>query len=220
MATRRCSPYPSPTKGICHQFRERRHSECPARRLARRTYRAVIEAPGFLDDKDDQSTLVRQLSKTELDRRETEVEGRMKRKLLALRRLFESGATEVIIGDGRTEHPVNDALAGKGTRIQLMTTFQELETRRSFEVFPSATSPSSKAKARRYGTATAIATSIAPRGSGSRASVMPTRRWRALWRSRQTDSLPVPVCSITTYGPISSISWSSFHPPARAGVSV
>ena len=41
----------------------------------------------------------------------------MKRKMLALRRLFESGATEVIISDGRTEHPLKDALEGAGTRI-------------------------------------------------------------------------------------------------------
>jgi acetylglutamate/LysW-gamma-L-alpha-aminoadipate kinase len=42
----------------------------------------------------------------------------MKRKMLALRRLFESGASRVIIADGRTERPVSDALAGKGTIIQ------------------------------------------------------------------------------------------------------
>jgi acetylglutamate/LysW-gamma-L-alpha-aminoadipate kinase len=42
----------------------------------------------------------------------------MKRKMLALRRLFNGGAKEVIIADGRTEHPVRDALAGKGTIIQ------------------------------------------------------------------------------------------------------
>jgi acetylglutamate/LysW-gamma-L-alpha-aminoadipate kinase len=42
----------------------------------------------------------------------------MKRKILALRKLFEAGAGTVIIADGRTEHPVRDALNGKGTRIQ------------------------------------------------------------------------------------------------------
>jgi len=38
--------------------------------------------------------------------------------MLALRRLFDGGAKEVIISDGRTEYPVRDALAGKGTIIQ------------------------------------------------------------------------------------------------------
>jgi acetylglutamate/LysW-gamma-L-alpha-aminoadipate kinase len=60
----------------------------------------LIEAPGFLSDKDDE-----------------EVEGRMRRKMLAVRKLFEAGATRVIIADGRAEHPVDDALSGKGTVI-------------------------------------------------------------------------------------------------------
>ena len=37
--------------------------------------------------------------------------------MLAFRKLFEQGATRVIIADGRTEHPVSDAMAGKGTVI-------------------------------------------------------------------------------------------------------
>ena len=46
------------------------------------------------------------------------LEGRMKRKMLALRKLFETDAQQVIISDGRVEHPVKDALDGKGTIIQ------------------------------------------------------------------------------------------------------
>jgi acetylglutamate/LysW-gamma-L-alpha-aminoadipate kinase len=78
----------------------------------------LIEAPGFLDDKDDPTSLVPALSPSELGRREQQVEGRMKRKMLALRRLLESGASRVTISDGRTETPISDALAGKGTIIQ------------------------------------------------------------------------------------------------------
>ena len=78
----------------------------------------LIEAPGFLDDKDDAQSLVPELSRSEIERREQQVEGRMKRKMLALRKLFESGASRVTIGDGRTESPIRDALAGKGTIIQ------------------------------------------------------------------------------------------------------
>ena len=77
----------------------------------------LIEAPGFLDNKEDESSLVGAIPKSQLHARESQVEGRMKRKMLALRRLFESGATEVIISDGRTEHPLKDALEGAGTRI-------------------------------------------------------------------------------------------------------
>jgi acetylglutamate/LysW-gamma-L-alpha-aminoadipate kinase len=78
----------------------------------------LIEAPGFLDDKDDPASLVAELSRDEIARREEQVEGRMKRKMLALGRLFESGASRVVIGDGRTESPISDALEGKGTTIQ------------------------------------------------------------------------------------------------------
>jgi acetylglutamate/LysW-gamma-L-alpha-aminoadipate kinase len=76
-----------------------------------------IEAPGYLDDKDDESTVIKSLSVSELQEREASAEGRIKRKLLALTRLFASGAARVIIADGRTEHPLNDALAGQGTMI-------------------------------------------------------------------------------------------------------
>ena len=78
----------------------------------------LIEAPGFLADKNDETTLVPVIRGTELEQREAEVEGRMKRKMLALRRLFEEGAKKVIMSDGRVEHPVRDALSGKGTVIQ------------------------------------------------------------------------------------------------------
>lgn len=77
----------------------------------------LIEAPGFLEDKDDESTLIRKISPLELEAREAQVEGRMKRKMLALRKLFDRGASKIIIADGRREHPVADALAGEGTII-------------------------------------------------------------------------------------------------------
>jgi len=78
----------------------------------------LIEAPGFLEDKEDERSMLATLSAAELKDREAAVEGRMKRKMHALCRLFDSGAAEVIISDGRTEHPVLDALAGKGTMIR------------------------------------------------------------------------------------------------------
>ncbi len=78
----------------------------------------LIEAPGFLDDQDDESSLGPHLARSERSAREAQVEGRMKRKMLALTRLFEDGAAQVIIADGRVEHPIRDALAGKGTVIR------------------------------------------------------------------------------------------------------
>ncbi len=78
----------------------------------------LIEAPGFMEDIKNPASLVRQISRSELEMREAQVEGRMKRKMLALRKLMENGASQVIISDGRVEHPIENALAGKGTLIQ------------------------------------------------------------------------------------------------------
>jgi acetylglutamate/LysW-gamma-L-alpha-aminoadipate kinase len=77
----------------------------------------LIEAPGFLHDAEDESSLVERMSVAELNTREAQVEGRIKRKLLALTRLCDDGKTRVIITDGRGNHPVEDALNGKGTHI-------------------------------------------------------------------------------------------------------
>ena len=77
----------------------------------------LIEASGFLAEPHDPDSPEPHLTRDALARREQEVEGRMRRKLLALTRLLDTGATEVIISDGRVEHPIRDALAGKGTRI-------------------------------------------------------------------------------------------------------
>lgn len=77
----------------------------------------LIEAPGFLDDPDDDSSLVRHMTRGQLQDREASVEGRIKRKLLALTRLCQSNNTRVIIADGRGENPVIKALDGAGTHI-------------------------------------------------------------------------------------------------------
>jgi len=77
----------------------------------------LIEAPGFLDDPSDENSLVARMSLAELQAREASVEGRIKRKLLALTRLCQGGKTRVIIADGRGEQPVIKALAGAGTHI-------------------------------------------------------------------------------------------------------
>ena len=78
----------------------------------------LIEAPGFLASKDDDRTLIEKIPASDLEAREQQVEGRMKRKMLALKKLFEQGATRIIISDGRSQHPVTDALSGKGTVIE------------------------------------------------------------------------------------------------------
>ena len=77
-----------------------------------------IEAPGFMVDIKDPDSLVKKMTTEELAAREQPVEGRMKRKMLALRSLFNGGKCRVILADGRVERPLKDALDNKGTVIQ------------------------------------------------------------------------------------------------------
>lgn len=86
--------------------------------LAADTVVQFIEAPGFLNDVQDPDSLVVNMSRDEVALREQQVEGRMKRKMLALKSLVKTDVKRVIIADGRTEHPLRDALAGSGTTIQ------------------------------------------------------------------------------------------------------
>lgn len=76
-----------------------------------------IEAPGFLADPGDPASVLERLNPGDLEEWETRTEGRMKRKLLALRKLFAHGPAIVHIADGRVEHPIQNALAGGGTVI-------------------------------------------------------------------------------------------------------
>lgn len=78
----------------------------------------LIEAPGFLENAADPGSLVKQLTSSELEKREAGVEGRMKRKILALRKLFENSEPTVFISDGRIENPIINALQEKGTVIK------------------------------------------------------------------------------------------------------
>jgi acetylglutamate/LysW-gamma-L-alpha-aminoadipate kinase len=78
----------------------------------------LIEAPGFLADPADPGSLLREIPRADLERREAKSNGRMKRKMMAIRRLFDAGAREVRIADGRVAHPLRDALAGAGTVIR------------------------------------------------------------------------------------------------------
>jgi [amino group carrier protein]-L-2-aminoadipate 6-kinase len=91
--------------------------------LLHRTFQAetivqLIEAPGLLRDRNDPESLIRTLDAAELPEWEARETGRIKRKLRALTALFATGSPGVIIADGRTQHPIKDALGGVGTVIK------------------------------------------------------------------------------------------------------
>ncbi len=77
----------------------------------------LIEAPGIMEDVNDPESLITRLPREDLAAREKRVTGRMRRKLLALRRLTGQGSTQVVVADGRREDPLTDALNGTGTVI-------------------------------------------------------------------------------------------------------
>jgi len=77
-----------------------------------------IEAPGLLADPGDEHSTLTHLTRGELERQEQQAKGRMKRKLLAMKRLLNAGSARIVMADGRGESPLRDALNGAGTQIE------------------------------------------------------------------------------------------------------
>ena len=73
--------------------------------------------PGLMRSYPDESTVIPHLSKNGLEEALSFAEGRMKKKVLGASEALSLGVSEIIFADGRTDHPLADALAGKGTRI-------------------------------------------------------------------------------------------------------
>jgi len=78
----------------------------------------LSNVPGLLRDFPDESSLIRRIRREEVGSYFTYAQGRMKRKLLGAKEALEGGVDRVILGDGRIEAPVSQALAGRGTTIQ------------------------------------------------------------------------------------------------------
>jgi len=90
------------------------HATLRARRIIQ-----LIEAPGFLDDPSDPETVIPTLGRVDLIDREQQSSGRIKRKLMALRKLFDGDPVEVILADGRVAQPLQQAMQGHGTYIRV-----------------------------------------------------------------------------------------------------
>jgi acetylglutamate/LysW-gamma-L-alpha-aminoadipate kinase len=78
----------------------------------------LFEAPGFLREVGREESLVPSIPRAEIDAFLPMARGRMQKKLLGAKAALEAGIPEIIFADGRTEAPVRDALAGKGTTIR------------------------------------------------------------------------------------------------------
>ena len=77
----------------------------------------LIEAPGLLRDPNDPRSVVSKIAPREVTHWEGQASSRMMRKMKAICRVVRPGVTKVLIADGRTESPISDAMAGKGTVI-------------------------------------------------------------------------------------------------------
>ena len=78
----------------------------------------LMEAPGLLANPPVAESLLRRLTFPELCDWEERVEGRIKRKLRALKQVMQTPGTIVHIGDGRINRPISHLLQGGGTWIQ------------------------------------------------------------------------------------------------------
>ncbi|MHC4942159.1 MAG: [LysW]-aminoadipate kinase [Planctomycetota bacterium] len=78
----------------------------------------LIEAPGLLQNRDDPDSLFHVLTPLDLEAWESDAQGRMKRKVRSLVKLFQNGSPKVYVGDGRVENPIQRLMAGEGTIIR------------------------------------------------------------------------------------------------------
>lgn len=90
-----------------------------ARELSASAMLFFSDTPGLLADKDDESTLIREIDASDPAAALASAKGRMIVKVEQALKAIEHGVGQVIFADARVEHPVQRALAGEGTRIGL-----------------------------------------------------------------------------------------------------
>jgi acetylglutamate/LysW-gamma-L-alpha-aminoadipate kinase len=78
----------------------------------------LTAVPGLMKNFPDESTLIRQLPKSQLAAASESAQGRMKKKILGAEEALSGGVCRVIIADGRIQNPITNALSGNGTVIQ------------------------------------------------------------------------------------------------------
>lgn len=78
----------------------------------------LTAVPGLMKNFPDESTLIRQLSQSQLPTALEAAQGRMKKKVLGAEEALQGGVGKVIIADGRVEKPISNALSGNGTVMQ------------------------------------------------------------------------------------------------------
>jgi [amino group carrier protein]-L-2-aminoadipate/L-glutamate 6-kinase len=77
------------------------------------------DTPGLLADKDDESTLISSIDVSDPEAALESAQGRMKVKVESAVKAIERGVGRVVFSDARAKHPIERALAGEGTVIEL-----------------------------------------------------------------------------------------------------
>lgn len=86
--------------------------------LQAETLLLLTAVPGLMRAFPDESTVIPQLKRSQLDEALELAQGRMKKKVLGAQEALDGGVGRVIIADGRVEQPISRALAGQGTVMQ------------------------------------------------------------------------------------------------------
>lgn len=78
----------------------------------------LSNVPGLLRDVNDESSLIREIRKDQIDRYADFAKGRMKKKVMGAAEAIQDGVREVIFADARGENAITRALEGQGTVIR------------------------------------------------------------------------------------------------------
>jgi acetylglutamate/LysW-gamma-L-alpha-aminoadipate kinase len=78
----------------------------------------LTAVPGLMKNFPNESTVIQNLSQSQLSDALEAAQGRMKKKVLGAEEALKGGVKRVVIADGRVENPISNALEGKGTVIQ------------------------------------------------------------------------------------------------------
>ncbi|MFW3145310.1 MAG: [LysW]-aminoadipate kinase [Thermoplasmatota archaeon] len=77
----------------------------------------LTNKPGLLKDVEDPSSLIRSVTRSEIEKAMDIAQGRMKKKVLAAQEALANGVNRVIISHANIEKPLSSALSGGGTVI-------------------------------------------------------------------------------------------------------
>ncbi len=88
--------------------------------LGVKTLISLFSAPGFLQDPDDQASVIRKMKAADLEDFLPSARGTMKKKIIFAQKAFEKGLQKAYLGDGRIYRPITSLLDGSsGTYISL-----------------------------------------------------------------------------------------------------